>query len=342
MNPFRDSTDIVDDADRLRARAEQDGYLFIRGLLPAANLERVRLSFLEVLRDEGYADADGYRDQLINPANIPADRGSIPNETYRRLYLIEPFHALQHEPALLRVMEALLETPVLAHPSIISRVVFPQREMYTTPAHQDFVHVQGASDTYTAWFPLHDLPASMGGLTVAAGSHRRGIYDYRPALGAGGMAVIDPLEGTWATSEFRQGDVLIFHSFAVHKALPLTGDRLRLSVDGRYQSARDPVLTQSLKPHLGMATWAEVYAGWPSGGLQYYWTGLQLDHRQRDGVFRDRVDNQTLEELEAGSLSTELRSKASGAMERIMAREDAARRDRAAAMLAQLTASDDS
>ena len=137
--------------------------------------------------------------------------------------------------------------------------------------------------------------------------------------------------------------MLIFHSFAVHRALPLTGDRLRLSVDGRYQSAHDPVLTQSLKPHLGMATWAEVYAGWPSGGLQYYWTGPPArSHAQRDGVFRDRVDNQTLEELEAGSLSTELRSKASGAMERIMAREDAARGDRAAAMLAQLTASDES
>ena len=342
MNQFRDSTDIVDHADRLRARAEQDGYLFIRGLLPAANLERVRLAFLEVLRDEGYADAEGYRDQLINPANIPAERGTIPTETYRRLYLIEPFHALQLEPALLSVMEALLAPPVLAHPSIISRVVFPQREMYTTPAHQDFVHVQGASDTYTAWFPLHDLPASMGGLAVAAGSHRRGIYDYRPALGAGGMAVIDPLEGAWVTDEFRQGDVLIFHSLAVHRALPLTGDRLRMSVDGRYQSGREPVLERSLKPHLGMATWDEVYAEWPSGGLQSYWNDLEITTVQPNDAHLEQVDNRTLEEFEAGSLAPELVQKSIGALERIMERDDPEQRDRAAAMLAAHSVSDDS
>ena len=342
MNPFRDSTDIVDDADRLRARAEQDGYLFIRGLLPAANLERVRLAFLEVLRDEGYADAEGYRDQLINPANIPAERGSIPNETYRRLYLIEPFHALQLEPALLGVMEALLEPPVLAHPSIISRVVFPQREMYTTPAHQDFPHVQGTADVYTAWFPLHDLPASMGGLAVAASSHRRGVYDYRPALGAGGMAVIDPLEGTWVTNEFRQGDVLIFHSFAVHRALPLTGDRLRMSVDGRYQCAREPVLERSLKPHLGMATWDEVYAEWPSDGLQSYWNDLEITTVQPNDAHLEQVDKRTLEEFEDGSLAPELVQKSIGALERIMDRDDPEQRDRAAAMLAAHSMSDDS
>ena len=71
MKPFRDSTDLVGDADGLRARAQEDGYLFLRGLLPAANLERARLEFLDVLRDEGYAHAEGYRDQLVNPVGIP-------------------------------------------------------------------------------------------------------------------------------------------------------------------------------------------------------------------------------------------------------------------------------
>ncbi len=342
MNEFRDSTDLIGDATCLRARAEADGYLFIRGLLPVDNLERARLEFLEVLRDVGYADAEGYRDQLVNPGNIPDGRGSIPNDTYARLYLLESFHALQLEPALLGVMEDLLEPPVLAHPSIISRVMFPQREMFTTPPHQDFPHVQGTADVYTAWFPLHDLPASMGGLAVAAGSHRRGVYDYRPALGAGGIAVIDPLEGAWVTNEFRQGDVLIFHSFTVHRALPFTGDRIRMSVDGRYQCAREPVLERSMKPHMGVTTWEEVYTGWQSDDLQYYWSDLKITTDQPNDVHLEQVDARTLEEFEDGSLSPELVKKSVGALERIIERGDPERRERAAAVLAAHSAAHES
>ncbi len=342
MNEFRDSTDLVGDAARLRARAEADGYLFIRGLLPAANLERTRLEYLEVLRDVGYVDAEGFRDQLVNPANIPDGRGSLHNDTYAELYLLESFHALQLEPALLDVMEALLDPPVLAHPSIISRVMFPQREMFTTPPHQDFPHVQGTHDVYTAWFPLHDLPASMGGLAVAAGSHRRGVYDYRPALGAGGIAVIDPLQDSWATNEFRQGDVLIFHSLTVHRGLPVTGDRVRMSVDGRYQSVREPVLQRSLLPHMGVTTWERVYAGWASDDLKYYWSDLETTIADVNDAHLEQVDARTLEEFENGSLPPELVKKSIGALERIIERDDPDLRERAAAALAAHSASDES
>ena len=34
MEPFLDSTDIVDDGPALAGRMERDGYLFVRGLLP--------------------------------------------------------------------------------------------------------------------------------------------------------------------------------------------------------------------------------------------------------------------------------------------------------------------
>ena len=39
MQPFLDSTDVVNDEFELRERAERDGYLFIRGLLPTDVLE---------------------------------------------------------------------------------------------------------------------------------------------------------------------------------------------------------------------------------------------------------------------------------------------------------------
>ena len=52
----------------------------------------------------------------------------------------------------------------------------------------DFHAIQGTPDTYTAWMPLTDLPAEMGGLQIASGSHLKGVYEFEPSLGAGGMA----------------------------------------------------------------------------------------------------------------------------------------------------------
>ncbi len=71
--------------------------------------------------------------------------------------------------------------------------------------------------------------------------------------------------------------MLFFHSHTVHKALPNDSpDRLRLSVDFRYQSAAEPVCDQALEPHLMQVGWEQVYAGWKSDRFQYYWKDLPL------------------------------------------------------------------
>ena len=126
-------------------------------------------------------------------------------------------------------------------------------------------------------FPLSDVPVEVGGLQVAAGSHKQGVYDFQPALGAGGLAVINPLEGTWVSSPFEQGDVLIFHSMAVHKGLPNHSPKLRMSMDARYQRASEPIAPGSLEPHSKPHTWEEIYADWPHDDLKYYWKKWDLD-----------------------------------------------------------------
>ena len=60
--------------------------------------------------------------------------------------------------------------------------------------------------------PLSDTPLEQGCLTVAAGSHRDGVRDFRVTNGSGGLEVVDPLEDRWRASSFAAGDVLMFHS----------------------------------------------------------------------------------------------------------------------------------
>ena len=75
----------------------------------------------------------------------------------------------------------------------------------------------------------------------------------------------------------RAGDVLLFHSLCVHRGVPnTTPDRVRLSVDYRYQGISQPITPGSLLPHFNRRTWDEIYAGWERADLQYYWQRTSL------------------------------------------------------------------
>ena len=57
MRPFLDSTDVVEDGAELLRRAQRDGYLYLRGLLPAEELEDLRRQFLEIAQHDGWVKA---------------------------------------------------------------------------------------------------------------------------------------------------------------------------------------------------------------------------------------------------------------------------------------------
>ena len=138
--------------------------------------------------------------------------------------------------------------------------------------------IQGTEDVWTTWIPLGDCPHQLGGLSVLSGSHKAGALPVSRSLGAGGLrAHFEAIGGEWVSSPFELGDVLFFHSLTVHKGLPnRSGDRLRLSVDYRFQPASDPVMELVLTPHQGRLTWEQVYQGWKSDRYQYHWQRFNL------------------------------------------------------------------
>ena len=331
MKPFEDSTDIAGNGPRLKERMHRDGYLFVRGMLSREILAELRTAFLKIAREAGWvrmdtppedgiADLDGF---CVEPEPAYMD-------VYAAMYGIEAFHALQHHPNIVTLLERMAGEPILPHARIIARTIFPQREAYTTPAHQDFIPIQGTPETYTAWIPLGDLPSEMGGLQVAAGSHRQGVYDFKPSLGAGGIEITDPLEGAWVSGPFEQGDVLFFHSMLVHKGLPNRSDRLRMSIDARYQKVSDSIAPGSILPHSQPNTWENIYRGWKNESLKYYWENYELEIAEYDNSYHDKRDRMAFDMAEQGDET------AVSALQRIIARHtDPAMRERAAELLAR-------
>jgi hypothetical protein len=295
--PFIDSTDLLADPVALRARADDLGYLFFRGLLPAEELRIVRRRFVEVLDRRGWLARDADPMDGIVDAQAFANESreelafcgvGVGADVYREIQHLEEFHRLAHHPNLLGVFAALFDSPVLPHPRNIARIMIPNPRAVPTPPHQDFIHVQGSQRTWTAWIPLGDCPIALGSLSALAGSHREGVLSYKQAAGAGGLeAYLCDLDYPWAVGDYAAGDVLTFTSETVHQALPNRYvDRIRLSCDFRYQSFDEPIESQSLQPHCQVDSWENIYAGWHDRRLMYYWTKRELQLSQWDEAVR--------------------------------------------------------
>jgi hypothetical protein len=283
---FLDSTDLIADAAALRHRAEREGYLFLRGLLPREAVLGLRSDLLAVVerfgwraagQDRGGGTLDVDAIGRIDEADLRNDIG-VTHEAYHAVQRLPGVHRLPHHPKLVGLFECLFGQRVLVHPRHIVRMITPHRAMSPTPPHQDFPLIQGSQQTWTAWFPVGDCPRELGSLSVLRASHLQGCLPVQQARGAGGIAVpLCPGETEWVGGDFEAGDVLIFPCFTIHRALACRRQReIRLSMDVRYQPATDPVEEKSLLPHCSLS-WEQVYADWPEDDpLRYYWRQQDL------------------------------------------------------------------
>jgi hypothetical protein len=279
MQPFTESTPLLGTPGALRRRAAEDGYLYFHRLLHAEPILAVRREILDVCARHGFL-APGTDPDAARAAPGIHWREGDPEymAAYDDIQRLQSFHALAHAGPLLEALRQLFGEEVLVHPRNIARVMFPQNNQFTTPAHQDYVHIQGTEETWTAWIPLGECPRSLGGLEVLAGSHRAGVLPARSAYGAGGLGVeTEHLGLEWRGQDFACGDVLLFHSLCVHRGIDnTTPHTIRLSVDYRYQGVSQPVTESSLLPHFARHSWEEIYAGWDAEWLKYYWRKWEL------------------------------------------------------------------
>lgn len=288
---LRVSNDASEDAEELRRRLDRDGYLFFKQLQNPDRLRELRREMLTVMQRGGWLLPD--TDPVDALANVDArcTEGDVEySEVYHEVYKLEAFHRIAHEPEVLGMVEKIYGKPAMPHPQKIARLWFPQYTEHTTPAHQDFVHFQGNFQTLTAWAPVGDCPRELGGLAMLAGSHKTDkVLQHHFSLGAGALDVElgeEEQRREWHSTDYEIGDTLIFPALTIHKALPnVTEDRLRVSLDNRYQAVGDTIAEHMLQPHLNIfnqLTWEDVYRDWESEDLQYYWKQMENPVAARD------------------------------------------------------------
>ena len=173
------SDDCADDREELWRRFEEEGYLFLPGLLDVDAVLAARTEVMQRLWDAG----------ILDKSHPMIDGIALPDAEYDGA-ATGPFmpYLARNNPALnevlyagpmIRFYEWWLGGSVSHFDYTWFRCKRPGRKDATTP-HCDTVYMsRGTKDLYTSWTPFGDVPFDMGGLMVLEGSHRhKGLKKY--------------------------------------------------------------------------------------------------------------------------------------------------------------------
>jgi ectoine hydroxylase-related dioxygenase (phytanoyl-CoA dioxygenase family) len=275
LEPMYEANELLGNASALRSRLGADGYLFFRNIVPVERLLNLRDQLTEILSELGWIE--GGTERMKARAICRPRREGQPKffQAHDRIVKLEDFHSLAHETNLMNVMRQALGETVFPHPLSIVRLVFPDSPELATPPHQDFPNNQGTPNLTAAWIPLGDCAVADGSLAILEGSHKYGVLPLKFHLGAGNRRAIlneQVRAGRWVGADFKAGDIVLFPSLTVHKAMENeNSESMRLSVDFRYQLEGEALTAGCLKPHFDRVSWEEIYRDWKSDQFKYYW-----------------------------------------------------------------------
>jgi ectoine hydroxylase-related dioxygenase (phytanoyl-CoA dioxygenase family) len=143
------------------------------------------------------------------------------------------------------VVESLIGPEIMCHPCQHLRAVAPTALASlsrTTDWHQDAGVLWPEADDHlvvTTWIPLIDVPEERGCLQVIPGSHRYGLLQH--GTGAGNRVPPERFPpGEPRPLPVRAGDMILFHNYVLHAALPNVTDTIRWSMDLRWQDPAKP------------------------------------------------------------------------------------------------------
>jgi len=253
---LRPSMDIIDDADALRARMAEDGYLYLPGYLNRDAVLEARRTVLERIAAAGAMHPDYPLEDAIPHPEIKMQRASLNDVVAGNQAVLK---VLYNGP-MMEFYARFLGGAVRHFDYTWFRIMRPGP---STAPHMDIVYMgRGTHNLYTAWTPFGDIPLQMGGLAILEKSHlhrrinenygRKDVdtfcanRDNGHAIGNGGSLSRHPaklrenLGGRWLTADFRAGDLLTFTMNTIHCGVDNHSDQYRLSSDTRYQLASEP------------------------------------------------------------------------------------------------------
>ena len=185
---------------------------------------------------------------------------------HKRGYLPAAFQQLWGNDRLLNVVEQLIGPDIAGHPVWNLRTKTPFNEQTTVPWHQDNAYMdESCASTLqvTAWIPLIDATVETGCLQMISGGHRKGITaKHTCCVGDTWYVGLDEeemertldvdVERDIVTCEVPMGGVVFFNNCTPHRSLENKSNKVRWSLDLRWQHPDKPNGFHGLKESLTM------------------------------------------------------------------------------------------
>jgi phytanoyl-CoA hydroxylase len=245
---------------KIKATFEEQGYCILKGVLPGEVVDGMIRAMMR-LTDERLATfkAEGkvtdlhedkpFATRLIHVAKECLE--AAPAAFREPLHLPEVFPFLLNS-SLLDIAEMFLGGEVRIYPNYMCRPKMPGDERTLIWWHQDAQYTanhkqQGNVEdlrTVNLWSPLLPARREHGCMQFAPKTHKLGLVPYHQK---GIHLEIDndalkPYLDQAVDIEVDPGDVVIFHNMLFHQGMPNLSDRIRWSVDWRFQDATQPTM----------------------------------------------------------------------------------------------------
>ncbi len=166
------SNDSVEDREELWRRFNEEGYLYLPGLLDQDEVLAARTEVMQRLWDAGVLDKTH---PMIDGIALPESQydGAATGPFMPLLARNNPLlDRVLYEGPMMKFYDFFLGGPASHFDYTWFRCKRPGLSDATTP-HCDVVYMgRGTQDLYTSWAPFGNVPYNMGGVILLEGSHR--------------------------------------------------------------------------------------------------------------------------------------------------------------------------
>jgi hypothetical protein len=247
LGELRDSNDLLDNIEALKARISQDGYLLLRNFFDPETVLKAREAIVSYLSEKNALVSGEPMLEAVMPST-----GREVRMTGQGVVTHHPDSlALFENKRLFDFFRRYFGEEAVTYDYKWLRAVGNEN---FTGCHYDVVYMgRGSQRVHTVWIPVGEIPVNQGTLAILEGSHNlesfarlRNTYgglDVDRDMIRDGWFSTDPYEitdkfgGRWLTTTFHPGDVLIFSLFTMHASTTNLTDRFRISCDIRFQPA---------------------------------------------------------------------------------------------------------
>jgi Phytanoyl-CoA dioxygenase (PhyH) len=166
---------------------------------------------------------------------------------------------------LLDIIEQILGPEIAGHPVWNLRSKTPHNPLATVPWHQDTAYLAAGSEhTFqpTAWIPLVDANEVNGCMQVVRGGHNSAkVFNHKLENTIGRkdswylyIDEADLPKGEIVTCTMNKGSVLLLNNLIPHRSTENYSDRIRWSIDLRWQKPGEPSGMEGIKEPILMRT----------------------------------------------------------------------------------------